>query len=193
MNQAPSFVRPVDNQVNSGQLDHLNNLCKKARMMNADIKKLEELLSKAKAEYNTMVCETLPDFMDTIGITKLTFTDPSSNQQVEVQTKPYYHASIEAAWDEDRRQKAFNYLEQIGEGDLIKTTLTIPFPRDQHEAAKALAIELAKRGIASEVKDNVHHMTLTAWLKNQVEERQFVPDLTTIGGVVGRKITIKDQ
>lgn len=42
------------------------------------------------------------------------------------------------------------------------------------------------------VERTVHWATLTAWLRRQVEENKFIPDLSKIGGFIGRRAAPKE-
>lgn len=193
MPKVPAFIKPVMKVPSQDKLMELSALARDAKLLENDIVKFEELLAKAKAEYHFLVTEKLPDTMDVIGVSKLEFTDPNSNQVIEITSKNFYHASISSEWDDSLRRKAFSYLDSIGEGDLIKTTIIISYAREDRAKALKILDQLRSKNIGAEIKESVHHATLTAWLKDQVENKNFVPDLNAIGAVVGRKVSIKEK
>lgn len=191
MNKPPAFVKARRAEPPKDKLEELAALARNAKLLETDIIKLEELLAKAKADYNVIIMEKIPDAMDSAGVSKLTFNDPNTNEPFELAWKNFYHASISTDWEPNKRIKAFKYLEDLGEGDLIKTEVIISFAREDRKKALKVISDLKAKDIRAEIKENVHHMTLTAWLKNQIETKNFTPELTTIGATVGRKAVVK--
>jgi hypothetical protein len=60
---------------------------------------------------------------------------------------------------------------------LIKTEVTVRFARGPWIQARQLVETLEERELAAEIKQAVSHQTLTAWLREQVEEHQKLPPL----------------
>jgi hypothetical protein len=164
-----------------------------------DLEKEREMLAERLSEINSDLdgpegyyFRKMPALMTEIGLTSITI-EPDGNLPGYVATaSPYYKASISAEWPEEKRKEAFDYLEEIDAGDLIKTEVTVAFPREQ----RALALKfqkIAKQYGDATIKENVAWNTLTAWLREQVEEVGEIPQLDKIGGIVARIVKLKEK
>jgi hypothetical protein len=180
-------------QIASDKLLELREMVSAAR----DLEKEREMLNERLSAINSALdgpegyfFRKLPALMSEIGMTSLTL-EPEGNLPGYVATSaPYYKASISAEWPEDKRKEAFDYLEEVEAGDLIKTEVTVAFPREQRELAKKFQVVAKKYGDAT-IKENVAWNTLTAWLREQVEENGEMPQLDKIGGIVARIVKLK--
>ena len=141
--------------------------------------------------------QTLPDQMLEASTTRLTIVvDPATGAQAELVAGPYYFANIAANWTEADRRQAFDYLERTGNGDLIKTQIVISYAREERADALAFLQTLQKQGLTPSFVEQVHHQTLSAWLREQYELHYAtlthpLPDLAKIGGTVGRRVQLK--
>lgn len=163
-----------------------------------DLEKLkidqEAALKETNIKLQEAYYKTLPDLMDQVGVPSITLASEGNLPEVVAKAQPYYHASISAEWPIEQQYKAFKYLEDTGHGDLIKTGVTINFPREEHDKALAFARKMRDAGFTVEEKQSVHFKTLTAWLKEMIEKRKVMPDLDIIGGTVGRVVKLsKDK
>ncbi len=156
----------------------------------------------------------MPEYMTRVGSDKLGL--PEFNCDVVMEA--YYHANIKAEWPEEQRQKAFDWLEENGHGDLIKTEFYIQFPRFMLPVARWLTehvaglrpeltlMEPTGRGKNKTIKEvtkvveipgakvdlGVPWNTLTAFVKEQVEKGAKLP-LDTLGATVGKIVKIKPR
>lgn len=152
--------------------------------------KLKEVNSKLDGPEG-LYFKKLPTFMAEIGLTSMTLEAEGNLPAYVATASPYYKASISAEWPEEQRKDAFKYLESEDAGDLIKTEVTIAFPREQRKLALQFQKVARKWGEAT-VKEAVAWNTLTAWLKDQVEEHGYMPQLDKIGGTVARIVKLKE-
>jgi hypothetical protein len=164
-----------------------------ARTLKAEKADLEGRLKETNISIYKLETVELPDLFDEVGINSITLPPDGNLPGYKADAGPYYKANISADWDNDKRIESFQYLESIGFPDLIKTVITVPFNREMRGEAVKLLEELRSRGYNPLVTENVHPMTLTAWLKEQVEKRHFLPQLDKIGGIVGRIVKLKEQ
>lgn len=169
----------------------LREAVKKARQIQQGIEDLETQLAAQKADLNRMFRDELPDLMDKIGTRMMELEGEGNQPPFIAKLVPYYYANIAADWPEEKRKAAFGWLEANGHGDLIKTNVTVPFRREDRKKAIAFTAGLQKKGVVSIVKEEVHFMTMKAWLKEQIEEKKTMPPLDLIGGDVGRVVEIK--
>lgn len=166
-------------------------LAAKAREIQLEVLNLEERIADLKKQLRDITEEQLPELMDEAGIAKLELERDGNMPAVKVAMKPFYRAGISASWDDERKEKAYNWLVEHDAGDLIKATVTIKFNKESYSDAISLAKELAETYSNVNVDRNVHGGTLSAWLKEQVEEcgRSDIP-LDVIGGSMGRIVKI---
>lgn len=193
---APSFLTQAIKstpapQADPDKLQALRAKVAEARDLEALKKDLEERVKETSAKINDLQHKFLPDAFDELGITSIELQPEGNNPGVIAKTQPYYHASIQSAWPDDKRQDAFDCLKEEGASDLIKTTVQIQFPREQQEDAEMLARNLREQGFNLIVKEEVVWSTLTAWLKSEIEDRNHVPPLDRLGATVGRVCKLK--
>lgn len=193
MTSIPNFLSTLSTEdaASADKLEKLRRKVADARDLELMIGDLEDRLKAAKKTLQDLIHKQLPDLMDEAGVTSLTVAAEGNAKPFVADLKPYYAANIAAGWEEGRRQVAFEYLTELGAGDLIKTKVEIDMPREQREDALKLAESLSSDGLPVSVKESVHAQTLTAWLREQVEENQFLPDLEKIGATVGRVVKVK--
>lgn len=157
-----------------------------------EISDLEERLGDAKSYYLTLTQETLPDAFDEAGLAELTIASIGNRPPLQAKLVPFYRAAIPASWSAEQRQAAFETLKDEGAEDLIVTTVTVTFGKGDYDAALAFYRRAVEAGFSASMGGAVHHMTLTAWLKDQIENHHHVPPLEKIGATVGRKVNIKE-
>jgi hypothetical protein len=171
----------------------LKELAADARDTKLEIEDLTNRVTALKKKEQTLLQEEIPALMDECHVDKVGLPASGNAPAYDLNLVPFYSANIAAGWDEARRKEGFEYLESLGEGDLIKTVISVPFARENRSDAVAVASELQQRGLVTVVAENVHTQTLTAWLKRQVEDKGFMPDLIKIGAQVGRTVKMKER
>lgn len=164
----------------------------RARDIQQEVADLEVQLAAKKEALKTMFRDELPDLMDSIGSRSIELAGEGNQPPFIAKLVPYYYANIAADWPDEKKKAAFDWLTVNGHGDLIKTNVAIPFKREDRLKALALVEKLvAEMKLSPTVKEEVHFMTLTAWLREQVEEYETIPPLDLFGGDVGRVVQIK--
>lgn len=171
---------------------NLRNAVRKARGIQQDIEDLETQLSQKKSDLNVLFRDELPDLMDKIGARLIELEGEGNQPAFVAKLVPYYYANISADWPEEKRRAAFDWLEKNGHGDLIKTNVAVPFKREERKKALELVEKLRKElSLSPTVKEEVHFMTMKAWLREQIENENTLPPLELIGGDIGRVVEIK--
>lgn len=149
------------------------------------VEKCEAELKKAEEELRVISEEQLPEKMDELGIPK--FTTPDG---IEIKTEDVINANI----SEERRDKANQWLDEKGYGNLLKTEVTSSFGREEIKIAKALEAELKKRGLTTAFKRSVHHQTLLAFIREHLAAGKDIPqDLFGIHRFRRSKVKIKKE
>ncbi len=158
----------------------------------ADLEEQLKAVNEQLTGNEGMYFNKLPALMTEIGLTVITLEADGNNPAVEAKAGPFYAANIAAGWPEEKRKTAFDWLDSNGHGDLIKTEVTVAFPRDERKAALKFAKVANQYGAAS-MKEAVPWNTLTSWLREQVEEYGNMPPLDIIGGTVSRSVKLKNK
>ena len=161
-----------------------------ARDLENSIEEAELKLAEERAQLNVLQHKVLPDQFNAAGITSLTLEAEGNHPAIKCDIRPYFKASIPAKWSEEKRLAALAELDRFDAGDLAKRTIAVQFARSEADDAAKLAKALERMGLTYSMTFDVHHATLTSWLKETVSEGQM-PDLEKIGGQVGQVVSLK--
>lgn len=159
------------------------SLAEKQLSLKTEIENLEELLKEKKKDLQRVEEHDLPEAMDRIGMSEFKLTDGT-----KISVGSFYNASIPA----ERKDEAFDWLDEHGHGSIIKAAVKTEFGRGSLEGAKAF-LEYARRFNQLDqepvLDQGVHWQTLRAFVKEQVEEGAGLP-LDLFGVYIGRKAKI---
>lgn len=161
-----------------------------ARDITVEIESLELRIKELNGQLHVLTRQTLPDLMAQAHMTKFILEAQGNTPAYEITARPYIRANIAASWPEEKRTEAFQWLTEHGHGDLIKTEVTVAFPREARATAVIIAQQLQEKGLHPTVEESVHSGTLSKWLKEATAEGVVVP-LDIIGGDVGREAKLK--
>lgn len=167
------------------KLDRLRALCEEFRDLEAEISDLEDRLKAARSAREQMRTAAIPEQMDVCGVAGIDLLPRGNFPAERVEVRPEVRASIAAAWTDEKKRAAYDYLDGVGSGDLIKTTVTIYFPRERRADAVKLAAELKPLRVQVDVDEAVHWSTLSKWLRERVA-KGLKTDFEAIGGYSGR-------
>lgn len=186
--RAPDFVRPKP-PPSSEQLQLITHKLLDAQMKENTARSYEKKAAEVKAEANKIYYDVLPDLMMMAGANVIQLPFPMRG---EAKLTPYYRANIAADWPEEKREAAFSYIMNVAP-ELVKIELTIQFARGESKQALQLAKELTAKGLSPTLRKVVPHQSLTAWLKERVEDHWDMPKLDLIGGNVGQVVKLKEK
>jgi hypothetical protein len=172
------------------KLDKIREVAREAAAIKLNCEDLEDKAAKERRKLSALVNDVIPTLLKDAGMTRLDLEPAGNLPGFVVDLRPYAAASIAAKWSEERRRAAFAELARAGGEDLIKVTVSFPFPKGEREEAIAFAQENAR--LRPEVREEVHHATLSAWLGDLWEEGRPLPDLEAIGGRIGHKAVITE-
>lgn len=176
--------------VPADKLEALQAKAAEMRDLEKEIEDLQATIEEKAKQVWVIAHEELPSLMMDAGVDRIGLPPTGNLPGYDAKMTPFYRANIAASWDQDKRSKAFQYLESIGAGDLIKTEIGVALPREKREEAKQLMVQLAS--FSPSVKEAVHPGTLTSWLKEQLQDGQSV-DLEIIGGETGTTVKLKPR
>lgn len=134
-----------------------------------EVKESEERLKSAKAAAMRTEREDLPTLMAEIGLAEITLSDGS---------KVIIKEDCDAKLTEATRERALAWLASNNYGGLIKTSVSLIFPRGARELAVKVRDELCGQyanDAAVDMKEDVHHSTLKAFVKERMASGEQVP------------------
>lgn len=193
--QAPSFIQPSSAQ-SSDKLDALKSKAADARDLELTIEDLETKIKSLKTELNSIYATALPAAMDAAQVDHIGIPQDGNKPAMDFRLRPFYAASIAAAWSPDRKEQAFAVLEKYDALDLIKTKVEANLPKGDLLLAQKLVDAATALKIPTTLSKSVHTQTLTAWLKELVETHHTFPpqeDLEKIGGSIGRIVRPQER
>ena len=177
------FARAADglSAVPDSKMQEMAKLAKELVELDSEVSRLEEQLKNKKTRRHLVQTKELPDLMNEIGV------DVTGSDGVRVELKQRCHASISSSWEDDKKQRAFDHLREIGGEDLIKQTLVVSAGKGSDD--KMLAIAQRVRQMLAEVEleasikmePSVQWNTLTAFVRSVLEEGSTPVDLEVIG------------
>jgi hypothetical protein len=186
------------------KLDKITRKMREARDLRLDISELENKLKDAKTSYNLLVQRELPDLMNEVRQNHLELKAEGNHGAISFRLKPYYKANISN--DDPNCDLAYQWLEEHGEGDIIRRSITANLGKESEELQVQILEILESLGIEPETKFGVPWNTLTAWLKDRhlewisqqgryvpPEDRVEMPPLEIFGATIGQVVEIKDQ
>ena len=167
--------------VKDDELSGIAALAKRAKMLELEIKELEDTLTERQNNYRTLTEETLPEAFAEMSLKGFTMDDGS-----KIEIKPFYGASI----SKERKAEAFEWLRQYGHDDLIKNTVSVQFGRNEDELCARLKNLLVESGFRYDQAEKVEPQTLKAWVREQLQRGNEVPS-ELFGVFVGQKAGFK--
>lgn len=176
------------------KLDKVREAVRNLRDLDLESKQLSQRLGEVQAELLRQQHEVLPDLFSEIGVRNLTLAPEGNLPAVTARLAPYYKAGIGSDWEPERREEAFETLEHMGGGDLIKTQFIVDLDRGDNATAKKIEDGLKRMGIPFTRQLSVHWKTLTSFVQEQYESKppKILP-LEKLGAVVGRRVTLKPE
>ena len=130
------------------------------------IKEAEDVLKGLQDRLFRVSGVDIPTKMDEIGVSDFLL---KSGERVKVVRGA--KASIPKA----RLAEAIKWLTDNGAGSLVKTKLQVDFGREEMEEAQKLCAELNDRGLDASSTMGVHPMTLSAYVREQMEQGVNLP------------------
>jgi hypothetical protein len=177
-------AEPADNPT---ELQRLQVLVAQLYEADAKVDDLEEQLKTANAAARHLREQSIPELMETLGL-----RDCRTTQGLRVLVKDEVRASLPK--DPERREAAFLYLEDSGNGGLIKRKFVVEFNREDEAWAAKFERDLAARKRPLNVlrSKDVHHQTLLAFLREQLREGEPVP-MESFGAFVQKVATVEEK
>ena len=181
MSQDSSAKLDQLDKLDDNKLDKVSRLANKAARLQEDLDRKEEEARHLKKALYKVTDEQLPEALEDLNLQNFTLKDGS-----EISVKPIYGASI----PKDRRDEAYDYLREHGDGDIIKNNITVTFGKGEDQDAQAFMVMCGDQGFTPQQLEKIEPMTLKAWFREQVEAGNAIP-LDLFGGFIGQRAIIK--
>ena len=166
--------------VDEAKGSRLSSLVRESMHLDDKISEAEKYLKDLKAQKKKVSMQDIPELMREMDMDSVTV---GGNK---VTVRQVVHARI----DENNRDKAFEWLRSIGEGDIIKHDVTVSFSTGQDNLAGSVVEGLRQEyGLEVAQKTHVHPQTLKGWVRNRLESGQDI-DFDTFGIFVGHETKI---
>ena len=156
----------ANNGLDETKLSELTALCRAMRRAEQDLEKAEEAVKSAKEVLFNYQNIRIPDLFDEMGLSQIELTDGS-----KVEVKRSFAASI----SEKNKLTCFNWLIANGHSDIIKHDLTVSLKKGENEDYEKIKSRLDEVGATYKDKEHVHHATLKAFVKEQIENNVDIP------------------
>ena len=167
------------------KLRALHNLAEEAIALERAIFDTEGVLKAQKAALQTIKTRRMPDLQMEIQQPLFVY----HNRQFYL--SDYVSGSLPKEEHAEARRSAISYLGELGEDGLIKTMLTVPFGKSQHNEALDLYEQLKETGYPVSIESGVHAQTLQAFARRKLEDGEKI-DWERLGLFVG-KVTRIDE
>ena len=162
-------------------LEELVSLAEEQLGIENEISDLEDAIKDAKLRFRKVSESDIPEAMGTLGVDSIKLLN---GRQIQIVKK--YSATISMA----NKVKALQWLRENGFGGLIKRKVGAEFGKGDDEQAAHLLSELGGRNLYVYDDANVHHSTLRAFVKEQMEMGSNLPE-ELFGVYVVNRATIK--
>jgi hypothetical protein len=149
------------------RLTRLAKMVNEMKVKTKDLEKLEKQVLTAKEKINKLSMNTIPDFFDEMGLSKIALTDGTA---VEIIRK--YVAHIK----EENKAEVYKWLRKNKHAALIKHDVTAKIKKGELKEYKSLVKDIKKLGISFTDKKSIHAGTLNAFVNEQMEEGVDLPE-----------------
>ena len=167
-----------DLTVSNKELTEVSALVSTILDVEGEVESLELALKERKEKLAQLKERELPDLMNQIGLSSFKTADG-----IKVSVKKDYKNTIL------NEEEAFRWLEETGNGALIKTEIKLNFGKGEREACLEAKKVLSDNNLSFNEKEGVNTMTLNAFTREQLEHGVQFPDCFSIFTV--NKVTIK--
>jgi hypothetical protein len=163
-------------------LTQLSSLATQQVSLEREIEEAEKKLSSLKEKHKQISENLIPDTLLGCGLTELKLADGT-----KITVTPYYSAKI----PDEKTEQAYQWLDEHGHSGIVKCEVGAAFSRGEYQEAKRVLEKLQEAGYEQfSMTQSVHHSTLKAFVKEQIESGEPIPrDL--FGVYVGNKTKVK--
>lgn len=132
---------------------------------------LENQLKHLNHEIQKIERDELPEMFTRAGVTSLTVEATGNHPAFVAERSTVFTAKI----PDEKRQEAFEWLEKNEHGDLVKSVINIFFGMQEHEERLRVMKILSDAKVQFYSNESVHHMTLKAFVKGEIQKGHAIP------------------
>ena len=147
---------------------------------------LEDQLKQVSEGIKKIERDELPEMFTNAGVSSITVGADGNHPAFIAERVTVYTAKI----PDEKRQAAFEWFEQQGYGDLVKSVINIIFGMQEHEERLRVMEILAKNNVEYYTNESVHHQTLKAFVKREIQGGRIIP-MDLLGVYVFDEVKIK--
>lgn len=160
-------------------IEAVRESCKELIDLEAHKKSLDDELKSINKRIYTIKSVDIPERMAEAGCGDVFSLDTGEI----IKLSQYVSGSLPK--DPEGRQKAFEALEEMEAGGLIKTEVKISFGKGEDENAKEAVGILELNGFTPECEKGVHSQTLAAFAREKLRDGEDI-DLSVLGLTTGQ-------
>lgn len=167
--QAPDysrFVDAVEAPDNDDVLGRITTAAEEMKRLEHQIAEAELNVKKLKAAHDQIATETLPELMDSVGLTEV-----KTRSGLPVKIVDVLHTSIA----KDRKPMAIAWLDKNGHGGMVRRNVIIDFDKTQEEKVQRLLRLIGKGWPNHRVELDVNGSTVKAFVKRKLDAGEDIP------------------
>ena len=177
------------------KLEMVRDQIRYIRDLDLRIQNAEEVVKSLQREKHELEFSTLPTLFMENKITAISLEAEGNMPAYEAKINDYYRANIKSDWPQDRKQKAFDWLERHKLADIVKTIFTIEIGRGNAKLTKKIITWLRAQKIPHSKAQAVAWNTLTMAVKERYRDHKPLKDteLEIIGATVGKIVKLQPK
>lgn len=148
------------------QLGHLGKLVGQMMVLRGKVAEQENILEGLKRDYHMLAVGEIPTLMGEMGLSEVR---TQHGDRIVVQRE------VQCKFAEGEKNNALAWLELAGHGAIIKHEVTVAFGKNSEQQAERAMAALTAAGFTPMNIVDVHHATLKAWGKSQIESEAEIP------------------
>ncbi len=132
---------------------------------------LEAKVKEVSSKISGIERKDLPDMFAKAKISSVSVEADGNHPPFIAERSTVYGAKI----PEEKRMDAFQWFEQTGHGDLVKSVIEIVFGMQEHEERLRVMKLLSDNNVEYWNNESVHHQTLKAFVKREIQAGRIIP------------------
>lgn len=160
-----------DGFCSDGDLKRISELANRQLELEQSMLNLASRYEELKKAHKLISTDTLPNLMIEIGMGDFKLLDGS-----QVELKDSLNASIK----KDDEPKAFTWLRENDEKDIIKNTIKASLGMEEDDKIEKIAEFMIEQEIDCEIKPSIHPGTLKKFVKLKLEEGIKLPEFFSV-------------
>lgn len=149
---------------------------------------VEEKLKGIQSKITNIERKELPDLFSKAKLSSISVEPDGNHPGFVAERKTVYTAKI----PDDKRMEAFQWFEEQGHGDLVKSIINIIFGMQEHERRLEVMKLLSDNGVEYYTDESIHAQTLKAFVKRELQAGRIIP-MDVLGAYFFDEVKIKED